>query len=1233
MTPYYKLLVVAFLGVVTKTWAEPSITEVSGLYNSFKDDSKHLSPVNGAAILMSGVLANVRFRGAYGPQNPSYLCHYTITHPFGSHRPTADRDCPQDHTTSIVQQLLPSPAGGTLALAGPKHDFFKLLSIKQIGEFLKLYTNLKRSNASMEESVEAFTNYFMALINPDTKKRTNSDSLNALARKELRKLWSKQGGDPKSILEDLAKKYGIMFAASLSETDKYPLNFVESTLLALAWKKADKIADLAPLLEELTEYRDLRRGESEGFNKDTYKTWKETAFQKKGQLNKEAFAQLLQSPEKLMFLTFAYNVFEDPYPKILITGTSSYKTTTKTIDYSDCGETSLRGFFNVMTAEPSTRTFNTDYLRQAFPQVSVNILQFYNGTPEDPNAFKQATYDDVTGDNRDRSAWANILSNQNSTQESTVSYAKGGVCSIRGGPDSIFALFEKLLNDKTLSTIFAQKNNSDKSYAKMMTYILDKLSREDMQFSWHIDNQKDLITNESTLIIQVNGVDKFTWKMESGHYEFAKINETGNEADWRRNNPDTVKWLIEDVANDRANLSLPLFSSLLPVYLGPKSTNLFDEQEFREIGQRFAPEIIYGRPLGTPDKLLEAFDLGVRINPQVIASLAPFWLNQETDEPNLNRALVSLVYKHPDFFSETHFTSENYPALKELYNEFNNKFINKNNHNKTFIEEMLAYLDNPFSDTLVIKALAHKSSQKSDNSLNTAYLKILERASMNGHLELVKELVLKTQGKVLNTYYNSLYDNPLFLAAIGNQPNIVKFLFEEPTTQPAVFSQPSSIIEIFERVAQIGKVDVVKVMIENPRARAIILNPDYYSSDPIHTIYANVARLLLQDPDLKAMYLQPKNIKARADAPQGLIPTNLKITPLQRAAAGNYNFNLLNFIDGIPEMLRDLVEVYLEDPEVARVFLDKDIIRLNEIEGNTPLHLATKQGYSPVVKVLLENKVAREILLDSRYIKNSEGRTPLHIAVLEDHYQSLKTLLTDDYARQKLLDPTNIHDKFGHTPLHTYLTASIVNFGILQSLLEKEGAEAKMIFTRDATGKIPLLFSRTHGEFRSILDTMNATRRATKPELLKDSQGRSVLHILVNRNPSLSNIMGMLQGSSMFLANYYWYDNYNKTPIDYINNKRKDYSQILKAFQERKQDFDRNPKYEKLRNTLAENTQAVDKGPRLPAPQPAGVRPAQPPQGVMRQAQPPRQMEPRPAQGPRQGAGYPQPIPRQNLNN
>lgn len=88
-------------------------------------------------------------------------------------------------------------------------------------------------------------------------------------------------------------------------------------------------------------------------------------------------------------------------------------------------------------------------------------------------------------------------------------------------------------------------------------------------------------------------------------------------------------------------------------------------------------------------------------------------------------------------------------------------------------------------------------------------------------------------------------------------------------------------------------------------------------------------------------------------------------------------------IDEIKKLLRDPKRVNCIDPG----------------NGNTPLHIASQNGHSEIVKLLLSLKAS----IDSQ---NASGNTPLHMSIEYDYYETSK-LLVEAGAN---LDANNLKD-------------------------------------------------------------------------------------------------------------------------------------------------------------------------------------------------------------------------------
>ena len=101
----------------------------------------------------------------------------------------------------------------------------------------------------------------------------------------------------------------------------------------------------------------------------------------------------------------------------------------------------------------------------------------------------------------------------------------------------------------------------------------------------------------------------------------------------------------------------------------------------------------------------------------------------------------------------------------------------------------------------------------------------------------------------------------------------------------------------------------------------------------------------------------------------------------------------------------EIIKILAEHEEV------RSLVNNTEMYENTPLHFASRMGFTNTVRELLENKF--EIQVDQ---KNEDEKTAIHLASSEGHEEVLKLLLKKD--------PNGIRDKDeeNNTPLHLAAT-------------------------------------------------------------------------------------------------------------------------------------------------------------------------------------------------------------------
>lgn len=132
----------------------------------------------------------------------------------------------------------------------------------------------------------------------------------------------------------IAKLIINAYEEELKDPSTYPPYFIENVLLAFAWRRATDKEDLFTLVSEFgreiinpayinqNDQVKKPREWNYPYEQDVYKTFKNTF--KNGQADPDVFKKVLQTPERIFYLTLAYDTYDYPYPRILDFSTSYF---------------------------------------------------------------------------------------------------------------------------------------------------------------------------------------------------------------------------------------------------------------------------------------------------------------------------------------------------------------------------------------------------------------------------------------------------------------------------------------------------------------------------------------------------------------------------------------------------------------------------------------------------------------------------------------------------------------------------------------------------------------------------------------------------------------------------------------------------------------------------------------------------------------------------------------------
>ena len=158
-------------------------------------------------------------------------------------------------------------------------------------------------------------------------------------------------------------------------------------------------------------------------------------------------------------------------------------------------------------------------------------------------------------------------------------------------------------------------------------------------------------------------------------------------------------------------------------------------------------------------------------------------------------------------------------------------------------------------------------------------------------------------------------------------------------------------------------------------------------------------------------------------------------------------------------------------------------------EGNTPLHIASRNGCGNVVRELLEVAQESEALLEC---KNKEGNTPLHLACEAGQLEVVQKLVEGTHRKQLLSRSNGV----GITPLGLAIQGS--QWGIARLILERSSCTNPALTFDDFTQHVPACSMIHSLDNESLQVIITGDVNTGKSTLIKSLQTQGTVSRIVN---------------------------------------------------------------------------------------------------------------------------------------
>lgn len=862
----------------------------------------------------------------------------------------------------------------------------------------------------------------------------------------------------------------------------YPLFLVEHSLLAFAVKKDtttknDFLDFFDALGIEFLNPEFLENGKiippenwTSQYTPEDY-----SLFKKGFEDNKptpEMLRNTLQNPEDMLYYTLAYDIYDQTFPRTLDFSKAIFPApkpdeglTPEQLEarkYPDCGEMSLRNFFNVMLYDATEKAFNVDVLTKMAPNADPRLFAFFQR--QRPDNLEEMRHE-----------WSDIVSNIKRYEgQLPIKYSKKrleGQCDITPSLINLLRVAVHLLNDEKLTEIEISNKKDTQKSVEILNRLGEMISnaRENFKVTWQVQNQNggQNINNDTDVVIEfkVNYTPEFMWSFTSGHFDFRRL-PSGSQKDWRKS---TGQYFYTQFTNIEEKASqLAYGANLLPFYTTPDTAKVLLNTLQIPVQRHLYSPILFSFPMDTGGSI-KAIDLVLTYQKNSIQQPGPL----------LETALSSWIPKLPN---DPEAIGPLCDVLVPLRNVLPNHLIDFLwNNIKIKLDTYIVEASN--RGWVNVMALIH---QQDPNSILRAF-----------------------ESERRNTTFHY---SPLFLAILANHKDVVEFLLDQAPQlleEELVWGKPLKLTPLHAAVRK--DVDMVNILLDKaPKLLEEQYVADRYGDTPLRIAVSEnkkeIVKLLLEKvpPQFKNNLFLPNKMKQGALHGAGKkdieiselilseVPPHLKARLFEPDQLGNtpllpqYNGDAptREFVDLIlrevpPESRPSLFlpntngDTALSAAIAARNFtiipllvkespaeLVESIFLKRHYSNNTPLHISVRENNIEFAQILLQQAP------NLAYEKNDSGYTPLHIAAWNGDAQMMELLLE---TSPKLFEDDYVSDLTGKTPLHWAAEGNkkeAVEF-ILTKI--KENPKLKeTLFAVDNEGKTPLMLTSDE-EIKSLL--------------------------------------------------------------------------------------------------------------------------------------------------------------------